>query len=251
MTAAIFCPNARPRRVRQRALRGDRAAGAAGEGEANIFRSPNCAPSSPAPICLFRLNLQERGCENNRPRRLGRRCDRGLCAAAWRRPDAVRGAWVRLGDRARDRAQLFWPPSLVRAIEESLGRAEEDGRADLQQRIENGKDPPKDLYGAIGVKAVVIGHLLVRLAGGVSSSQPNFPADAARSDRQGRPKAVARRLALDGREHSVKLPQSGDTGVSRPFGSVSTTATLPREFANGRARRASRTCIRSTTKVAP
>jgi hypothetical protein len=87
---------------------------------------------------------------------------------------------------------------------------------------------PLDLYGAIGVKAVVTGHLLVRLAGGVSSSQPNFPADAARSDRQGRPKAVAQRLALDGREHSVKLPQSGDTGVSRPFGSVSTTATLPR-----------------------
>jgi hypothetical protein len=92
----------------------------------------------------------------------------------------------------------------------------------------NGSNPPQDLYGAIGVKAVVTGHLLVRLAGGVSSSQPNFPADAARSDRQGRPKAVAQRLALDGREHSVKLPQSGDTGVSRPFGSVSTTATLPR-----------------------
>ncbi len=72
------------------------------------------------------------------------------------------------------------------------------------------------------------GHLLVRLAGDISSSRPDFPADAARSDRQGRPKAVAQRLALDGCEHGVKLPQSGDTDVSRPFGTVSTTATLPR-----------------------
>ena len=87
---------------------------------------------------------------------------------------------------------------------------------------------PSTLYGAINVKAAVTGHLLVRLAGDISSSRPDFPADAARSDRQGRPKAVAQRLALDGREHSVKLPQSGDADVPRPFGSVSTTATLPR-----------------------
>ena len=64
--------------------------------------------------------------------------------------------------------------------------------------------------------------------GDISSSRPDFPEDAARSGRQGRPKAVAQRLALDGREHSVKLPQSGDTGVSRSFRSFSTTATLPR-----------------------
>ena len=64
--------------------------------------------------------------------------------------------------------------------------------------------------------------------GDISSSRPEFPEDAARSGRQGRPKAVARRRALDGREHSVKLPQSGDTGVSRSFRSFSTTATLPR-----------------------
>jgi hypothetical protein len=71
-------------------------------------------------------------------------------------------------------------------------------------------------------------HLLVRSASDISSSRPNFPADAARSDRQGRSKAVAQRHALDGREHSVKLRQSGDTGVSRSFSSISTTATLPR-----------------------
>ena len=71
-------------------------------------------------------------------------------------------------------------------------------------------------------------HLLVRLACDISSSRPDFPADAARSGRQGGPKAIAQRLALDGREHSVKLPQSGDTGVSRWFSSVSTTTTLPR-----------------------
>src|SRR5271165_6914072 len=84
------------------------------------------------------------------------------------------------------------------------------------------------LYEAIGVKAVAKGHLLVRLAGDISSSRPDFPADAARSGRQGWPKAIAQRLALDGREHSVKLPQSGDTGVSRSFSSVSATATIPR-----------------------
>ena len=59
-------------------------------------------------------------------------------------------------------------------------------------------------------------------------SRPDFPGDAARSGRQGWPKAIAQRLALDGREHSVKLPQSGDTSVSRSLSSVSTTTTLPR-----------------------
>ena len=71
-------------------------------------------------------------------------------------------------------------------------------------------------------------HLLVRLARDISSSRPDFPADAARSGSQGWPKAIAQRLALDGREHGVKLPQSGDTGVSRSFSSVSTAATIPR-----------------------
>src|SRR5208283_5107671 len=104
--------------------------------------SPNCALSSPTPIWLFRLNLKEHRCENNRPRRLGGRRDRGLCAGAGRRLDEVRGAWVRLGDRARDRAQHVWPSPLVTAIAESPGTLEEDGRADLQQRTRNRKDPP-------------------------------------------------------------------------------------------------------------
>ena len=55
----------------------------------------------------------------------------------------MRSAWVRLGNRARDRAQHFWPSPLVTAIAESPGTVEEDGRADLQQRIGNGKDPPE------------------------------------------------------------------------------------------------------------
>ena len=57
--------------------------------------------------------------------------------------DAVRGAWIRLGNRARDRAQHFWPSRLVTAIAESPGTVEDDGREDLQQRIANGKDPPE------------------------------------------------------------------------------------------------------------
>ncbi len=47
-----------------------------------------------------------------------------------------------MGDRAGDRAQHFWPSPLVTAIAESPGTAEEEGRADLQQQIGNGKDPP-------------------------------------------------------------------------------------------------------------
>ena len=84
------------------------------------------------------------------------------------------------------------------------------------------------MYGATAVKGLVGGHLLVRPICDISLSRPDFPADAARSGRQGWPKAIAQRLALDGREHSVKLPQSGDTSVSRSFSSVSTTTTLPR-----------------------
>ena len=38
---------------------------------------------------------------------------------------------------------IFWPSPLVTAIAESPGTLEEDGRADLQQRIGNGKDPPE------------------------------------------------------------------------------------------------------------
>jgi len=112
----------------------------------------------------------------------------------------------------------------------------------------NARFPPKDLYGAIAVKCADSEHLLVRLASDISSSRPDFRADAARSGRQGWPKAIAQRLALDRREHSVKFPQSGDTGASRSFSSVLTTATLPRGSSPLGARRASRTCIRPTTK---
>ena len=94
-------------------------------------------------------------------------------------------------------------------------------------RARNDRSRRKDLYEAIGVKAVVKGHLLVRQTGDISSSRPDFPADAARSGSQGWPKAIAQRLALDGREHSVKLPV-GRHGLSRSFSSVSTTATIPR-----------------------
>ncbi len=76
--------------------------------------------------------------------------------------------------------------------------------------------PPMDLYGAIGVKGVVTGHLLVRLARDISSSRRSFRPAAAHSGRQGWPKAIAQRLALDGREHSARLAQSGRSGVSFP-----------------------------------
>jgi hypothetical protein len=38
---------------------------------------------------------------------------------------------------------------------------------------------PRDLYGAIGVKGVVTGHLLVRLACDISLSRPDFRSGAA------------------------------------------------------------------------
>jgi hypothetical protein len=85
-----------------------------------------------------------------------------------------------------------------------------------------------DLYGAIGVKAVVSRHLLVRLASGISSSRPDFRAAAARSGRQWWPKAIAQRLALDGREHSVRLSRRGDRACRFLARSVSTAATIPR-----------------------
>ena len=101
-------------------------------------------------------------------------------------------------------------------------------RNELPHHLRRAPARRMDLYGAIAVKGLVGGHLLVRPICDISLSRPDFPADAARSGRQGWPKAIAQRLALDGREHSVKLPKSGDTSVSRSLSSVSTTTTLPR-----------------------
>ena len=64
-----------------------------------------------------------------------------------------------------------------------------------------------DLYGAIGVKAVVTRHLLVRLACGISSSRPDFRAAAA---------------------PSVRLSRRGDRACRFLARSVSTAATIPR-----------------------
>jgi hypothetical protein len=52
------------------------------------------------------------------------------------------------------------------------------------------------------VSRLVIGDLLVRRAGDISLSRPNFGQAAARSGGQGWPKAIAKRLALDDREHT-------------------------------------------------
>src|SRR5215813_7997289 len=60
-----------------------------------------------------------------------------------------------------------------------------------------------DLYGAIGVKAGVNSISLFDLTETIPLSRPNFPWPLPRSGRQGWPKAMAKRLALDGREHSV------------------------------------------------
>jgi len=67
---------------------------------------------------------------------------------------------------------------------------------------------PWDLYGLIGVKASNH-HLLVRRIAIISSSRPNCRQAAARSDSQGWPKAIAKRLVLDGREHSGRLCRFG------------------------------------------
>src|SRR5262245_33212378 len=69
-----------------------------------------------------------------------------------------------------------------------------------------------DLYGAMGVKAGVNSISLFDLTTTISSSRPNFPWPLPRSGRQGWPKAIAKRLALDGREHSGTL-----VGLGRPF----------------------------------
>src|SRR6516164_6111677 len=69
-----------------------------------------------------------------------------------------------------------------------------------------------DLYGAIGVKAGVNSISLFDLTATISSSRPNFPWPLSRSGRQGWPKAIAKRLALDGREHSGRL-----VGLGRPI----------------------------------
>src|SRR5215831_248815 len=68
------------------------------------------------------------------------------------------------------------------------------------------------LYGAIGVKAGVNSISLFDLTATISSSRPNFPWPLPRSGRQGSPKAIAKRLALDGREHSGRL-----VGLGRPI----------------------------------
>ena len=85
-----------------------------------------------------------------------------------------------------------------------------------------------DLYGAVGVKGVVIGDLLVRRAHDISLSRRIFCTGAARSGRQGWPKVIAQRLALDGREHSARLAQSGRPAASFPRLFSVANATIPR-----------------------
>ena len=80
-----------------------------------------------------------------------------------------------------------------------------------------GRNSTLGLVWAIGVKGVVTGHLLVGLACDISSSRSDIRS-AARSGRQGWPKAIAQRFALDGREHSATLAQSGTIG--RVFSSL-------------------------------
>jgi hypothetical protein len=46
----------------------------------------------------------------------------------------------------------------------------------------------------------------------ISSFRSNFSSAAARSDGQGWPQAIAKRLALDGREHSGRLFGSEEAG---------------------------------------
>ena len=54
----------------------------------------------------------------------------------------------------------------------------------------------------------VMGYLLVRPGCDISSSRPVFRQAAARSGGQGWPKAIAKRLALDGHEHGGSVTLS-------------------------------------------
>jgi hypothetical protein len=89
-----------------------------------------------------------------------------------------------------------------------------------------------DLYGAIGVKAVVSRHLLVRLAYGISSSRSDFRAAAAPSGRQGWPKAIAQRLALEARAQRQTFA-SGRSDVSLSLARSVSTAGYRGELAIG------------------
>src|SRR4051812_33183162 len=63
--------------------------------------------------------------------------------------------------------------------------------------------------GRLVSRLFVMGYLLVRPGCDISPSRPVFREAAARNGGQGWPKAIAERLALDGREHSGRLARSG------------------------------------------
>src|SRR5437016_14437258 len=72
-----------------------------------------------------------------------------------------------------------------------------------------------DLYGAIGVKC---SSLMISSTCSIRwrlspRPDPTFAFAAERSDGQGWPKAIAKRLAFDGREHSGRLVRSGEAGL--------------------------------------
>jgi hypothetical protein len=72
-----------------------------------------------------------------------------------------------------------------------------------------------DLYGAIGVKC---SSLMISSTCSIRwrpspRPDPTFSFAAERSDGQGWLKAIAKRLALDGREHSGRLVRSGEAGL--------------------------------------
>ena len=74
---------------------------------------------------------------------------------------------------------------------------------------------PQHLYGAIGVKC---SSLMISSTCSIRwrlspRPDPTFSFAAERSDGQGWPKAIAKRLALDGREHSGRLVRSGEAGL--------------------------------------
>ncbi len=99
------------------------------------------------------------------------------------------------------------------------------------------RTPARDLYGANAVKGIARGislfdwgrHLLVPTC---------FFLGAGRSGGQGWPKAIAQRLALDGRDHSAKLAQSGRHGCRAPARSGRQRRRYRGELAIGRASRA-------------
>ena len=120
-------------------------------------------------------NLKEHLHETLHPRRPSRWRDRGLCAAAGLRTHAVRGAWIRLGDRARDRAQHFWPSPLVTAIAGRLERGKRTGERTSSSGSGTAKVRPEEFVASVSTGGVDVLLPFKIATANVSSGQVSGP----------------------------------------------------------------------------